>query len=118
LAEELEALKTFFPPVSLRPMLRLNVLRSESSSGMCAMLHTVAANNNRAHMPWSLYYSLFAPHIYIAVLRAHPVRGESHNQRNATREVATLAGNRFTAMVFNLFFTTPRICSLFQEPLI
>jgi len=35
------------------------------------------------------YYCLLAPRIYIAVLRAHPVRGESHNQRNATGEVAT-----------------------------
>ena len=34
--------------------------------------------------------SLFAPHPYIFVLRAHPVRGESHNQRNTTGEVATL----------------------------
>jgi len=33
---------------------------------------------------------LFAPHAYIFVLRAHPVRGESHNQRNTTGEVATL----------------------------
>jgi len=32
---------------------------------------------------------LFAPHTYIFVLRAHPVRGESHNQRNTTGEVAT-----------------------------
>jgi len=29
-------------------------------------------------------------HIYVGVvLRAHPVRGESHNQRNANGEVAT-----------------------------
>jgi len=33
---------------------------------------------------------LFAPHTYIFVLRAHPVRGESHNQRNTTGEVATI----------------------------
>jgi len=39
-------------------------LRSESPSGMCAKLHTVAENNNRDHMPRSLYYCLFAPHIY------------------------------------------------------
>jgi len=26
-----------------------------------------------------------------AILHAHPVRGESHNQRNTTGEVATLA---------------------------
>jgi len=96
----------------------LLVLWSASSSGMCAKLHTVAASNNRVHMPWSLYYCLFAPRIYIVVLRAHPVRGESYNQRNATGEVATPVSNWLTAMVFNLFFTTPRICSLFQEPLI
>ena len=31
-----------------------------------------------------------ATYIYGVVLHAHPVRGESHNQRNTTREVATL----------------------------
>jgi len=35
------------------------------------------------------YYCLLAPRIYIFVLRAHPVRGESHNQRNTTGELAT-----------------------------
>ena len=41
-------------------------------------------------MLWSLYYCLFMPHIYMGiVLRAHPVRGESHIQRNAKGEVAT-----------------------------
>ena len=65
------------------------MLRSESPSGKCAKLHTVAASNNRDHPTRSLYYC-FAPHIYIGViLRAHPVRGESHIQRNVTREVAT-----------------------------
>jgi len=29
-------------------------------------------------------------HKYIFVLRAHPVRGESHNQRNTTGEVAAV----------------------------
>ena len=38
----------------------------------------------------SLCYCLFAPHIYIVVLSAHPIRGESHNQRNANVEVATI----------------------------
>jgi len=33
---------------------------------------------------------LLAPRIHIFVLRAHPVRGESHNQRNTTGEVATV----------------------------
>jgi len=28
--------------------------------------------------------------MYGAVLHAHPVRGESHNQRNTTGEVATI----------------------------
>jgi len=35
------------------------------------------------------YYCLLAPRIYIFVLRAHPVRGEQHNQRKTTGEVAT-----------------------------
>jgi len=63
----------------------------KSPSGMCAKLCTVAASNNRDHPTRSLYYCLFAPPIYLVVLRAHPVRGESHNQRNATGEVATIA---------------------------
>jgi len=66
------------------------LLRSEIPSGMCAKLRTVAASNNRDHTTRSHYYCLFAPHTYIFVLRAHPVRGESHNQRNTTGEVATL----------------------------
>jgi len=32
-----------------------------------------------------------AAYIYGVVLHAHPVRGESQNQRNTTGEVATLA---------------------------
>jgi len=31
-----------------------------------------------------------ATYIYSFVLHAHPVRGESHNQRNTTGEVATV----------------------------
>jgi len=41
------------------------LLRSEIPSGTCAKLRTVAASNNRVHMPWSLYYCLFALHIYV-----------------------------------------------------
>jgi len=62
----------------------------KSSSGMWAKLRTVAASNSRYHTPRSLYYCLIAPHIYIVVLHVHPVRGESHIQRNATGEVATM----------------------------
>jgi len=64
-------------------------LRSESPSSKCAKLCTVAASNNRDHVTRSLYYCFFAPCVYIVVLCAHPVGGESHIQRNATREVAT-----------------------------
>jgi len=32
-----------------------------------------------------------ATYMYGVVLHAHPVRGESHNQRNTTGEVATIA---------------------------
>ena len=60
------------------------------ASGICAKLRTVAASNNIDHAPQSLYCCLFAPHICSVVLRVHPVRGESHIQRNANREVATV----------------------------
>ena len=62
---------------------------------MCAELRTMAASKNRDHPTRSLYYCLFAPHTYIFVLPAHPVRGESHNQRNTTGEVATGLGEIF-----------------------
>jgi len=47
------------------------------------------------------------PHTYIFVLRAHPVRGESHNQHNTTGEVATMhkpkkcLGQKRLAVPFN-----------------
>ena len=66
------------------------LLRSETRSGKCAKLRTEAESNNRDHAPHSLYHCLFAPHIRGVVLRAHPVRGESHVQHNANREVATI----------------------------
>jgi len=37
------------------------------------------------------YYYLLVPRIHIFVLRAHLVRGESHNQRNTTGELATIS---------------------------
>ena len=49
----------------------LTVLRSEIPSGMSAKLRTVAASNNRVHMPWSLYYCLFAPHICMVLFFTH-----------------------------------------------
>ena len=65
------------------------LLRSEILSGKCTKLHTVVASNNRGHPMRSLYYFLFTPHIYIVVLHAHPLRGESQNQRYANGKVAT-----------------------------
>jgi len=56
----------------------LYVLWLESLSSMCAKLRTVAASNNRALLTRSLYYCLFAPHIYGVVLRAYSVCGEPH----------------------------------------
>jgi len=67
----------------------MGMLLSEIPSGMCAKLRTMAASSNRDHPTRSLYYCFFAPHTYIFVLRAHPVRGESFNQRNTTGEAAT-----------------------------
>jgi len=49
---------------SVSPLRLRIVLWSESLSGKCAKLHTVAASNNRDHAPQSLYYCLFAPRIY------------------------------------------------------
>jgi len=91
------------------------LLRSEIPSGICAKLRTVAASNNRVHMPRSLsayasrYVQSFtcsyhqrlhatitllllvrATYMYGVALHAHPVRGESQNQLNTTGEVATL----------------------------
>jgi len=40
------------------------LLRSESPSDKCTKLHTMAASNNKDHLTRSLYYCLFAPHIY------------------------------------------------------
>ena len=57
-------------------------MRSESLSGMCAKLHTMAASNNRDHMPWSLYIAcprhihvvLFSVHILFVVNSAMPTK--------------------------------------------
>jgi len=40
------------------------LLRSESPSGKCTKLYTVAASNNGDHLMISPYYCLFAPYIY------------------------------------------------------
>jgi len=50
---------------------KIVVLRSEIPSGICAKLRTEPARNNRVHMPWSLYYCLFAPRICIVLFFTH-----------------------------------------------
>ena len=87
----------------------MTLLWSESLSGMCAKLRTVMASNNRVHMPWSLYYCLFAPRIHIAVLRPHVIRGESHIQCNATGEVVTTQND---CTQFSLTLSVPRFTEL------
>ena len=47
--------------------------RLEIPSGKCAKLRTVAASNNRDHMPWSLLLLVRATYMYGVVLRANPV---------------------------------------------
>jgi len=51
-------------------------------------------------MPWSLLLLLRATYTYGVVLHAHPVRGESHNQRNTTGEVATVVTSMTPHCVF------------------
>jgi len=51
-------------PFQIYSLKQLCLLWSESPSGKCAKLHTVAANNNRDDMPWSLSCCLFMPCIY------------------------------------------------------
>jgi len=57
---------------------------------MCAKLRTVAASNYRDHARNLSLTIACLRYIYNGIiLHAHPVRGESHNQRITTGEVAT-----------------------------
>jgi len=58
---------------------------------MCANLRTVAASKIEIMLAISLIIACSRYIYYGVILRAHPVRGESHNQRNTTGEIATLA---------------------------
>jgi len=51
---------------------RFKVLRSESPSGKCAKLHTVAASNNRDHPTKSLHYCLFVRRIWVLLFTHIP----------------------------------------------
>jgi len=68
--------------------------RNLSSRTLVATFNRSQVTIGRASTPGPLCYCLFAPHIYGVVLRAHPVRGESHNQRNVNGEVATTVNLR------------------------
>ena len=64
-------LERFLSIWKLVSFLALALLRSETPSGICAKLRTVATSNNRVHIPWSLYYCLFAPHIRMVLFFTH-----------------------------------------------
>jgi len=52
--------------------------------------HCARKQQERPHAAITLqYYCLFVPHICGCCSLPHPVRGESHNQHSANREVAT-----------------------------
>jgi len=72
------------------PGLSTFLVQSESLSGRWAKLHpvaAVAASNNRDHSFFACSLDIYMG----AMLSAHPVHGESHIQRKANREVATLS---------------------------
>jgi len=63
------------------------------------------------HLTRSLYYCLFARHIYGVVIRAHSVRGEPRNQRNASGEFPTVS-ILFVKVICSQFFKT---CFLYND---
>jgi len=65
------------------------LLRSESPSGLRAKLNTVQASN-RDHAPWSLYYCLFAPHIYCCSLRTSRITQSTQRQRRGCNNAPPL----------------------------
>ena len=54
-------------------------MRAEPKNNRTTGIDTVAIGNPAQHVRKASH-----------LVRAHPVRGESHNQRNATGEVATI----------------------------
>jgi len=56
---------------------------------VCKASHRGSKQQQRSPNEITLLLLVRPTHIF--VLRAHPVHGESHNQRNATGEVATVA---------------------------
>jgi len=54
----------------------------------------------------TLLLLVLATYMYGVVLHAHPVRGESHNQRNTTGEVATLVSGDCDRVKFCPLFSS------------
>ena len=69
--------------------------------GKCAKLHTVAASNNRDHAPQSIYYCLFAPHIYgcysSRTSRSWWISPSTQRQSRGCNRSMTLKSSRFAA---------------------
>jgi len=58
---------------------------------MCAKLRTVAASKNRDYARNLSTIACSRYRYNSVILNAHPVRGESHDQRNTTGEIATVS---------------------------
>jgi len=56
--------------------------------------HCGSKQQQSSHAMITLLLLVHATYIYGVVLHAHPVRGESNNQRNTTGKVATVQVNR------------------------
>ena len=66
---------------------------------------------------WSQHHFVDVSLTYVMVLFfTHPVRGESHNQRNTTREVATMTSPTKTQSLkyFIFLVQTQKTCCIFQ----
>jgi len=60
------------------PAFATDIVAIGKARAACAQSFAPWQQATTVHAPRSLYYCLFAPRIYIVVVRAHPVRGESH----------------------------------------
>jgi len=57
---------------------------------MCVKLHTIAASNNGDHSIVACAHQIAYMSVMGISLHSHPIRGESHIQRNVIREVAKI----------------------------
>ena len=81
------------------------MLWSESPSGMCAKLHTVAASNNRDHPMRSLYYCLSVLHMYgCSSLRTFHSRWIVHSTQHQWRGCNNISFLQQTALIADSFW--------------